>query len=57
MYIYIANPLRYICCVIFYKGAPTRRQLAGRCEEADVGMTLPYQKPPKAHGIRGWFYR
>ena len=57
MYICIVNPLRLCVVSHFEKRTPTQRQLAGRCEEAKVGMTLPYQKPPKAHGIRGWFYR
>ena len=43
MYIYMANPLGYICCVTFYKGAPTQWQLAGRCEEAS-GYDAPISK-------------
>lgn len=33
MYIYTINPLGYICCATLYKGTPTQRQLAGRCED------------------------
>ena len=54
MDIYIANPLRDICCAIFYKGAPTRRQLAGRCEK-ESGYDAPIPKTPKVHGIEEGF--